>query len=115
MAPEVGRHCAGLGLDPLAPAVGWMAAAFVGHLAVDQTLLLWDRVVGFDSLAPLAVMAAGVFHFLRPLLLQAGSAEEAREVLADLTLVQVAPVLQVTLFSAALPGEPGGREVLYAT
>ena len=32
-----------------------------------------------------------------------------------LTLVQVAPVLQVTLFSAALPGEPGGREVLYAT
>lgn len=65
VAPEVARHCARLGFDPLRPALNWMVHGFVGHLEVDQSLLLWDRVIGYDSLLPLAVVAAGVFLFMQ--------------------------------------------------
>jgi hypothetical protein len=38
-------------------------SAFVGHLSPSETLLLWDRIIGFDSLLPLPVLAAAVMTF----------------------------------------------------
>ena len=40
-----------------------MLSAFVGYLSPGETLLLWDRVVGFDSLLPLPVLAVAVLTF----------------------------------------------------
>lgn len=39
--------------------------AFAGHLAVGEVLLLWDRVIGFDSLLPLPLLAVAVLAFRR--------------------------------------------------
>lgn len=69
VAPEAARHCARLGFDPLKAALPWMLRGFVGVLEMDQLLLLWDRVIGYDSLLPLAVVAAGVFLFMQKSLL----------------------------------------------
>jgi hypothetical protein len=44
-------------------AVPWLTAAFVGALPSREVLLLWDRVVGMDSLLPLAVLAAAAIIF----------------------------------------------------
>ncbi|KAJ7425362.1 hypothetical protein WISP_23882 [Willisornis vidua] len=41
----------------------WMVRAFSGYLATDQLLLLWDRILGYNSLEILAVLAAAVFAF----------------------------------------------------
>lgn len=32
----------------------WMVRAFSGYLSTDQLLLLWDRVLGYDSLEIIA-------------------------------------------------------------
>lgn len=74
VAPDAARHCALLGFDPLEAALPWMVGGFVGVLEMDQLLLLWDRVIGYDSLLPLAVLAAGVFLFMqRAILVRARS------------------------------------------
>lgn len=39
--------------------------AFAGHLAVGEVLLLWDRIIGFDSLLPLPLLAVAVIAFRR--------------------------------------------------
>lgn len=39
--------------------------AFAGHLAVGEVLLLWDRVIAFDSLLVLPVLAVAVLAFRR--------------------------------------------------
>ena len=44
-----------LGLQPVRLAAPWIAFAFAGYLPPEQTLLLWDRVLGFDSLEPLVI------------------------------------------------------------
>ena len=39
--------------------------AFAGHLEVGEVLLLWDRIIGFDSLLPLPLLAVAVLAFRR--------------------------------------------------
>ena len=39
--------------------------AFAGHLAVGEVLLLWDRIIAFDSLLLLPVLAVAVMAFRR--------------------------------------------------
>lgn len=39
--------------------------AFAGHLAVGEVLLLWDRIIGFDSLLPVPLLAVAVLAFRR--------------------------------------------------
>ena len=53
---EVGHSAAELALP-------WLTSAFVGALPPEQVLLLWDRIIGLDSLLPLAVFAAAAIVF----------------------------------------------------
>ena len=75
-----------------------LSGAFAGYLSVEQTLLLWDRAIGFGSLVPLALAAAAVAALRKPALLAATCEEEARECLEDLGAVKVAPLLQAFVF-----------------
>ena len=52
-------------------------------------LLLWDRVVGFDSLLPLPVLAVAVFSFRGDALRCARSGAEVLEVMEHLSQLQV--------------------------
>lgn len=54
------KHLSDLCSHPLDVAFPWIISAFVTHLSLGETLLLWDRIIGFDSLLPLPVLAVAV-------------------------------------------------------
>lgn len=56
-------HLHKLGVPVSSLALPWITSAFVGYLGVEEVLLLWDRVVGLDSLLPVALLAAAVVCF----------------------------------------------------
>ncbi len=57
------EHLFSLGVPPLRLAFPWIRFAFSGYLEVKEVLLLWDRVVGFDCLELLPVLAAAIVVF----------------------------------------------------
>lgn len=61
----------GVSSTPLSHAFKWIVHAFVGTLDVEQVLLLWDRIIGFDAPELLAVVAAAVYVFHREALMGA--------------------------------------------
>ena len=63
--PEVCFRLLRVGCPALTLVAPWMLGGFATHLEVEQVLLLWDRVIGFDSVLPLAVAAAAVVAFRR--------------------------------------------------
>lgn len=42
----------------------WMVRAFSGYLSTDQLLLLWDRILGYDSLEVVAGIALALSYKL---------------------------------------------------
>jgi hypothetical protein len=70
------------------------------HETPMQVLLLWDRVVGFDSLLPLAVLATAVFSFRQHALRSARTMSEVMEVMEHINTLKVVPLLQHVLFTA---------------
>ncbi len=61
--PEVVAHLHGIGLPVSTIALPWIYSAFAGHLRIEEVLLLWDRVLGLDSLLPLPLMAVAIICF----------------------------------------------------
>jgi hypothetical protein len=57
------QHMGSLSASPLDLVFTWLLSAFATHLAPSETLLLWDRIIGFDSLLPLPVLAVAVLVF----------------------------------------------------
>ncbi len=58
-------HVHSLGLPIASLAAPWISSAFSGHLPMQEVLLLWDRVVGLDSLLPLPLLAVAIVCFRR--------------------------------------------------
>ncbi|KAB0368202.1 hypothetical protein FD755_019968 [Muntiacus reevesi] len=52
--PQLFYHLREIGAQPLRISFKWMVRAFSGYLATDQLLLLWDRILGYNSLEILA-------------------------------------------------------------
>jgi len=101
--PIVFQHLSAIGAPPLAVAFPWIHSAFSGVLAVDQILLLWDRVIGFDSLVPLVLLAVALFGFKRDQLLACADPADVAGVFGrSLRGVRVVPLLQATV-DALLP------------
>lgn len=98
LQPALCWHLLELELHPTTVAFPWILYAFSSYLPVEQVLLLWDRVVGFDSLLPLPVLAASIFAFRASALMQAQDADRARRILMDPSKLQVVPLLQAVLF-----------------
>jgi hypothetical protein len=96
-----------VGFSAADSAVEWMGKGFVQVLEVEEVLLLWDRVIGFDSLLVFAVAAAGLFAWRASLLRDCGDEQEARAVLEDMAGVQIVPLLQTVLFLSDAKGEKG--------
>jgi hypothetical protein len=61
--PELVHHLEKLGIPPAAISIPWISGAFAGCLPVEEVLLLWDRVIGLDSLLPVALLAVAVMCF----------------------------------------------------
>jgi hypothetical protein len=102
--PDVIYHLTQLGTPPLDIACHWMANMFVEYLPVKEVLLLWDRILGHDSLLPLPLLAAAVVVFRAKELLQAQSSEDVEEMLEDFSSLRVVPLLQYLLFTVQIVG-----------
>jgi hypothetical protein len=105
--PHLFLHLQALGCEPLDVACKWMVTGFGDVLRPQEVLLLWDRVIGFDSLEVVAIMAAAVFSFRRAALMQATTAKLATKIVSDVVELQVVPLLQFCLFI-----NPDGTPVL---
>ena len=63
-----------------------------------QVLLLWDRVIGFDTLLVFAIAAVGLFTWRAHMLRCCRGRREAEAALQHFAGVRVAPLLQSVLF-----------------
>lgn len=61
--PEIVAHLHNLGLPVTAIVLPWVCSAFSGHLKTEEVLLLWDRILGLDSLLPLPLLAVAIMCF----------------------------------------------------
>lgn len=100
--PEVCYHLGQLGISPLKTVFPWIMFCFVGVLEVDQIYLLWDRIIGFESLEILPIFAASVFVFRANLILNCQNQEEYDELFNDMSMIKVVPLLQHFLFAAGI-------------
>uniref|UniRef100_A0A8C0F8X8 TBC1 domain family member 19 n=2 Tax=Bubo bubo TaxID=30461 RepID=A0A8C0F8X8_BUBBB len=95
--PQLFYHLREIGAQPLRISFKWMVRAFSGYLATDQLLLLWDRILGYNSLEILAgnrtVFTKRVKSRWMPFCFL------SQAVLADLSTLKVMPLLQIFLFA----------------
>ena len=100
--PEVCYHLNQLSINPLKIAFQWIFYGFIGYLEIDQLYLLWDRIVGFENLEILAILAASIFVFRANLILNCSNQEEYDELFYDLSQIKVMPLIQHFLFAAGI-------------
>ncbi|KAI0232518.1 TBC1 domain family member 19 [Lamellibrachia satsuma] len=97
--PQLFFHLKTVGIQPLKIAFKWLIRAFSGYLASEQVLLLWDRILAYNTLEILPVLALAIFTFRKTNLMQVASSTAAEAVLSDLTTLQVIPLIQLSLFT----------------
>jgi hypothetical protein len=71
-----------------------MLSAFVTHLGAEEVLLLWDNIVKYNSVLPLAVAAAAVISFRREALLKTKCDHEIFDTLEDLSSFPVVSIMK---------------------
>lgn len=71
--------------------------AFSGHLQPQELLILWDLILGYDSLEILSLLAIIILSFRKESLMQVSSIESIEAVLADLSSIKVLPLVQLAL------------------
>ncbi|KAL0482845.1 hypothetical protein AKO1_014132 [Acrasis kona] len=96
--PQLFYHMLQIQVNPLEIAYSWIFQAFVGYLSTEQLFLLWDRIVGFDTLLIVPVFAASLFTFRSSFLLNATTKQDVIDVFSDFTIIKVVPLLQLFLF-----------------
>ena len=97
-APSLVLHLRSHDMEPLQLAFKWIFYAFAGYLDPDQLLGLWDRIIGFDSLLVVPVLATAILEFRSANLMQVTAVSEAEAVIGDLHHISILPLLQATLF-----------------
>lgn len=100
--PEVCYHLNLLNIQPLKTVFPWLYYAFVGVMEVDQLYFIYDRILGFESLEILPILAAGIFSFRANMIINCQSQDEFDELFVDLSQFKVTPILQHFLFSAGV-------------
>ena len=96
--PHLFFHMIQLGVHPLRVALPWIQFAFVPLLDPAEVLVLWDRVLGFDDLTVLPVLAAAIFIFRSQAVMNTRDAEGIKEIFGDGAELRVAPLLQHFIF-----------------
>jgi hypothetical protein len=91
--PDVCYHLSQLGIQPLRTAFPWILYCFVGQFEVDQLYLIYDRIIGFESLEILPILAAAIFVFRANMILNVQSQEEFDELFYDMSQIKVVPLI----------------------
>ncbi|KAJ3127615.1 hypothetical protein HK098_006054 [Nowakowskiella sp. JEL0407] len=87
-----------VGSPPLTIAYRWILYAFVGVINIEQVLLLWDRVVGFDRMEIFSAAAVSLFVFRRNWLMLARTASEVEAAFKDLQAIKIMPLIRHLFF-----------------
>eukprot|EP00045_Choanoeca_perplexa_P002173 m.23299 g.23299 ORF g.23299 m.23299 type:complete len:579 (+) comp11363_c0_seq2:1050-2786(+) len=93
-------HLRSIQAQPSSIAIRWMSTGFASFLAADQLLLLWDRIIGYNSLLFLPLLSVALFAYRRAALLQATKPETVEAILSDVSTVAIVPLLQTSLFTS---------------
>lgn len=75
----------------------WIMRAFCGFLPPEELLILYDLILGFDSLEIVPLLAIIILSFRRDSLMQVGTMESIEAVLQDLSSLKVLPLIQLAL------------------
>lgn len=75
----------------------WLMRAFSGHLQPQELLILWDLILGYDSLEILSLLSIIILSFRKESLMQVSTIESIEAVLADLSSIKVLPLVQLAL------------------
>jgi hypothetical protein len=97
--PELCMYLSAKSFNYLQIAFKWIFYGFIGFLEVDQLYHLWDRVIGYDSLELLPIMAVAIFIFRANLILNCNTNDEFEENFYDLSQIKTVPLLQHLLFA----------------
>ena len=98
--PSIWEHLrVTLGFHPGLYVVPWIIMAFSGYIEIDQLLLLWDRIIGYNDLRILTILSLGIFISRGRVLLKCSTCRDVGVVLSDIFNIQIVPLLQVALFS----------------
>ena len=92
-------HLRSLGLQPLKIAFKWMMKAFSGYLSCEQELILWDRIIGYNSNIILPLLSAAIFSFRKANLMQVSTSSSAENIMVDILTLEVIPLIQLFLFT----------------
>ncbi|EDX03800.1 TBC1 domain family member 19 isoform X1 [Drosophila simulans] len=95
--PQLWSHFRELQIQPLRVVFKWLMRAFSGHLPPDQLLVLWDLILGFDSLEILPLFAIIILSFRKESIMQVASLDSIEAILADLSSIKVLPLVQLAL------------------
>ncbi|XP_014089062.1 TBC1 domain family member 19 isoform X1 [Bactrocera oleae] len=95
--PLLWSHFRELQIQPIRVVFKWLMRAFSGHLPPDQLLILWDLILGYDSLEVLSLFAIIILSFRKDSLLQVTSLDNIEAILADLSSIKVLPLIQLAL------------------
>ncbi|XP_058814857.1 TBC1 domain family member 19 isoform X2 [Topomyia yanbarensis] len=95
--PQLWSHFRELQIQPIRVVFKWLMRAFSGHLPPEQLLILWDLILGYDSLEILSLLALIIMSFRRESLMQVATLENIEAILSDLSSVKVLPLIQLTL------------------
>ncbi|XP_053695784.1 TBC1 domain family member 19 [Sabethes cyaneus] len=95
--PQLWSHFRELQIQPIRVVFKWLMRAFSGHLPPEQLLILWDLILGYDSLEILSLLALIIMSFRRESLMQVVTLENIEAILSDLSSVKVLPLIQLTL------------------
>ncbi|XP_055376064.1 TBC1 domain family member 19 [Condylostylus longicornis] len=95
--PLLWSHFRELQISPIRIVFKWLMRAFSGHLMPDQLLILWDLVLGFDSLEILSLFSIIILSFRKESLMQVVTLDSIEAVLSDLSSIKVLPLIQLAL------------------
>ncbi|ORX80627.1 hypothetical protein BCR32DRAFT_268775 [Anaeromyces robustus] len=87
-----------IGKAPLEIAFPWIIYSFIGMLDIEQIFLLWDRILGFDSLELIPLAAVCIFLYKKETLLQISNVNELKNAFADNHSIKIIPLIQYYLF-----------------
>ncbi|KAG5675845.1 hypothetical protein PVAND_005715 [Polypedilum vanderplanki] len=95
--PSLWSHFRELQIQPIRVVFKWLMRAFSGHLHPQELLILWDLILGYDSLEILSLLAIIILSFRKESLMQVSTIEQIEAVLADLSSIKVLPLVQLAL------------------
>lgn len=101
--PLLFQHLLRLNVQPLSIAFPWIFSAFSQYLDVEEIFVLWDRIIAYNNLDLLPILAVSIVMFRsETLLTYAKNSSDVIDIFRDGSRIKVIPLLQTILFQHKL-------------